>query len=330
MASGRFENIAENNLSPVIRGSQEYMCKCPFCDGAASLQFNVDNGLWVCFKCDAKGNSKTLVQRLGGTYTDPVLSVDHIREHIDRIRMRVKHSDQKFEPVDESTLRRFAFPDDYWTEDRGFSEETIAAWDLGYDPIQDRHTIAYRNEHGELLGVIQRLKGDVFPRYIYPKGFNRKESLFGSWKVDQRKIALVEGSTDVLGMYESGIQSVAQYGSAISALQVRLLHRLGVQEVVLFYDYDEAGRKAEERSREMLDGIIMRVPVWDSDKYCWHKKLCGCGDHDWRTIAKCQKKRLCQCGRKHEMDPGALPPKRRKRMYHNAVLVGSKTTWTRR
>lgn len=331
MVSGKFEPLADQYLNVKVRGSDEFMAECPFCSGGSSLQFNINQGLWVCFRCDEKGNAKRLVQKLGGVYTDPTVSVEHIREHMDRIRTRMKRRNKEQVYLEDSYLARYDFPDDYWENERGFSQETIERFQLGYDPVQDRHTIPYRTEHGDLLGVIQRRVGNEFPRYIYPEGFDRKRSLFGSWIImnsDDKKIALVEGSTDTISLADSGLPSVAQYGSAISRLQVRLLHRLGVREIVLFYDYDEAGRKAEEKSRELIDGMILRAVRYDPRKYCWHKKLCACGEHTWRTIGKCENKKLCRCGRKHEMDPGSLSHKERVKMYNNAVLVGSKK-WKR-
>ena len=331
MATGKYEPLADQYLNTKVRGSDEFMAECPFCSGTSSLHFNINSGLWLCFKCDEKGNAKRLVQRMGGVYSDPVVSVEHVREHMDRIRTRMKKRYKGPVYQEESSLARYDFPDDYWSITRGFSDETIEKFQLGYDPVQDRHTIPYRTEHGALLGVIQRRVGNEFPRYIYPKTFDRKGSLFGSWIImseNHRKIALVEGSTDTIALRDAGLPSVAQYGSAISRNQVQLLHRLGIREVVLFYDYDEAGRKAEEKSRQMIDGIIMRTVRYDERKYCWHKKLCGCGQHTWRSIGKCEKKKLCRCGRKHEMDPGSLSRKERVRMFNNAELVGSKK-WKR-
>ena len=333
--AARFEDVAEKYLDVVIRGSREYMAVCPFCSGASSLQFNIELGLWNCFRCDAKGNAKQLVRRLGGIYSDPVVSTEMLHKTLDRMRINKKKREQDEGPrvYDESFLERYKFDDVYWTEIRGFDDETIKAWDLGYDPIMDRHTIAYRNPDGELLGIIHRLKGDLdphTPRYIYPEGFDRKSSLFGSWKIASRKAAIVEGSTDVIALSQTKVPAVAQYGSSITESQVRLLHRLGIQELVLFYDYDEAGRKAEEKSREAIKGIVLRTVVWDTAKYCWHEKLCGCGEHTWRNIGKCQQKYRCKCGRKHGVDPGTLPPKERKRMYREAVLVGSKKKWPTR
>lgn len=325
--SGRYEEIAERYLEPAIRGSSEFMCRCPFCSGSASLQYNIDNGLWVCFKCDAKGNAKSLVRRMGGVYSDPAVSVEYLYQQLDRLKLIKKRQQNEKERIfPDSTLLRYNFPDPYWHEIRGFSKATIKKWGLGYDPIKDRNTIPYRNLSGELLGVIERLRDpNIDIRYIYPDAFDRKGSLFGSWHVNGlRKFALLEGSTDVIALDDANRPGVAQYGSTITDAQARLLHRLGAREVVLFYDYDEAGRKAIEKSQEKLRGLVLRVAIYNTEHYCWHKKMCGCGEHTWRTIGKCQKKRLCKCGRKHEMDPGSLPKKERRRMYDEASLIGTR------
>jgi hypothetical protein len=330
MMKGRYEDIAERHLEIKLRGTTEFMCGCPFCNGSTSLQFNIDNGLWVCFRCDAKGNAKSLVKKRGGVYTDPAISVDHVFQTIDRIRAAAKIKD-KVKVHDEDYLRRFDFEDSYWSEERGYSSKTIRAFQLGYDPILDRNTIPYRNVEGELLGIIYRLKGkDIFPRYIYPEGFNRRESLFASWKIAKSKttvVGLVEGSTDVMALWQAGIPALGQYGSSISKQQVRLLHRLGIREAVMFYDYDEAGLKAIHKSQEMIEGILLSQVYWNSRHYCWHKKLCGCGNHDWRTIGKCQEKLPCTCGRIHEMDPGSLKSKEIQYMWDNRELVGRRSEW---
>lgn len=323
MSTARFEPIAEQYLDVKLRGPVEFMCQCPFCSGSSSLQYNIENGLWVCFRCDAKGNAKSLVRRLGGSYSDPAVSVEVLTKALDKLRLKGKH-DEEERVYDESYLLRFEgdSPDEYW-KTRGFREETMREWGLGYDPITDRCTIAYRNPSGDLLGVIQRRLDDTFPRYLYPKGFNRSESVFGSWQLARRTV-LVEGSTDTCKIGQAGFTAGGQYGSSISTKQVRLLRRQGVKELVLFYDYDEAGRKAEDQARTVLDGFILRRVSWDEGMFCWHKKLCGCGDHTWRTIGQCQRKVLCRCGRKHEMDPGKLSDLMIGDMIENAHLIGKK------
>lgn len=332
LVSARFEAVADKYLTVVLRGPSEFMCQCPLCDGEASLQFNIDKGLWVCFKCGQGGSAKRLVKSIGGSYSDPAVSVQVLQSALDNLKMKAKIRPTQI--LEENYLLRFKgdSPDGYWSS-RRFTAATREKWGLGYDPIYDRCTIAYRDVENKLLGVIQRRLDNDFPRYLYPKGFGRSESLFGSWESLHRRgneATLVEGSTDCIFLDQCGYFSLAQYGSSISTRQVQLLRRLGLKKLILFYDYDEAGRKAETQAIQMLDGFILYRAVWDEKKYCWHKKLCGCGKHDWKNIAQCQQKLLCRCGRKHDADPGSLRSIEISAMHEEAQLVGrkeEKKTW---
>lgn len=324
----RFQQIAERYLKVNLNSSKEWMCACPFCDGANSLQFNIEKGLWTCFRCNEGGNAKRLVQKLGGSYTDPAVSTETIYASLDRLRLKERR-DNGPRILDENYLLRFTGgpPHEYWTDTRGFTPRTVERWQLGYDPLTDRCTIPVRDHHGNLLGCIYRRLDNQLPRYSYPKGFDRLGYLFGSWKVADwggTKASLVEGSTDTIGLDQADAHSLGQFGSFISPRQVRLIRELGLRELILFYDYDEAGRKATEQARTVLDGFILRRVTWDIDKYCWHEKLCGCRQHTWRDIATCKRKVRCRCRRQHNMDPGKLSGAEITRMIESARLVGRK------
>lgn len=328
MSSGRFVGVADKYLDVVLRGPSEWMCACPLCDGASSLQFNIDTGLWVCFRCEQGGSAKKLVRQIGGTYTDPAVSVEVIQQALDRLKLKRRGDTEEVKILSESYLARFDgdSPGGYW-KSRGFSKAVRKEWGLGYDPLSDRCTIAYRNSNGDLLGVIQRRLDNEFPRYLYPKGFDRLGSIFGSWKIASNgydDICLVEGSTDAIKVDSTGNPAGAQFGSSLGPRQIRLLRRIGVKKITLFYDYDEAGRKAEQQALEVLDGFLVHKVNWDQEQYCWTKKLCGCGEHTWKTIAQCQNKLLCRCGRYHEVDPGKLSKKQISQMIESRTLAGKK------
>lgn len=330
MKTDRYSEVAERWLDVVLRSpSGEWMTRCPFHgeDNSPSLQFNIEKGLWVCFRCEAKGNAKTLVKRLGGQWTDPVVSTEYLHAQLDRLLLKQKGGEKPMPTFDENYLLRFGgFPHEYWTDERGFDDATIKKWGLGYNPLNNRCTIAYRGVDGSLLGVIERRLDDEFPRYLYPKGFDRIGSLFGSWFVSNGKsnrAVLVEGSTDAIQVDTTGEATLAQWGNSISARQVRLLRRLNVKELVLFYDYDLGGRHAERQARGALEGFIVRKVAWDEQLYCWHEKVCACSEHHkYMELNKCQFKVPCQCGRKHKTDPGKLKRKAIEEMLSNPVLVG--------
>jgi DNA primase len=232
--------IADANLEVVIRSGDEWMCKCPYHeDRSPSLQFNVAKGLWICFSCQRKGNAKTL---FGDKFREPEPDIEAVLAQLDLIESVQNEAPRKV--LSESVLKRYSFPTDYWTE-RGFSSTIIKAFQLGYDPLENDATIPVRYMDGGLIGVIRRkLENDFGPKYMYPKGFPRKTTMFGSWMVAKTStdhVVVTEGSVDAMAVWAAGIPAVGQYGSSISREQVMLLRRLGIQRVTLFYDNDEAG-----------------------------------------------------------------------------------------
>ena len=250
--SSDYSALVDSRLEVTIKSGDEWMCKCPHHeDRSASLQFNVAKGLWICFSCGRKGNAKTL---FGDDFREPEPDIELVLAQLDLIDAASEYKAPTILP--ESVLRRYAFPTDYWTG-RGFSDQVIKAFQLGYDPIENDAIIPVRNADASLIGVIRRkLENDFGPKYMYPKGFPRKTSLFGSWLVSKAitdHVVITEGSLDAVAVWAAGIPAVAQYGSSISREQVVLLRRLGVTRVTLFYDNDKAGWHANHVALGMPD-----------------------------------------------------------------------------
>lgn len=87
------------------------------------------------------------------------------------------------------------------------------------------------------------------------------------------EVAIVEGYMDLLSLWQAGIRNVvAVSGTALTREHVHILGRF-CRKAYLFFDGDEAGRKAVRRSLEPLlaQGIEARVPVLpaaeDPDSY---------------------------------------------------------------
>src|SRR5438874_5390575 len=96
--------------------------------------------------------------------------------------------------------------------------------------------------------------------------FRKGNVLFG---LDKTKRALIEancaivceGQLDLISLFEAGITNVvAPQGTAFTESQARLLKRF-VNEVVLCFDADVAGKRAAERSFDALlqNDLIVRV-----------------------------------------------------------------------
>lgn len=245
MGSGQYAELAEKHLAVSIRSGNEVMARCIFHDDSnASMQFNVEKGLFICFSCGERGNAKKLQRQLGIRWQEGEIDVADIRAKLDRLR---SPEAGRLPVLDETFLDRYRFPTPYWAE-RGFDLATVDAFDLGYDPLGGFVTIPVRNVHGGLLGVIKRfLDPNAELRYRYPKGFSRSTNLFASWMVEHDEetdhVALVEGSLDAAKVWQAGYSAVACYGNSISPAQIRVLKRLGVSQVTIFADKDRGGQQ---------------------------------------------------------------------------------------
>ena len=96
--------------------------------------------------------------------------------------------------------------------------------------------------------------------------YHKERELYGIFQakkaiVKEDTVFMVEGYTDVIAMHQAGIENVvANSGTALSAYQVKLLHRF-TQNIVLLYDGDEAGIHAAMRGTDMLLQEGMNVKV---------------------------------------------------------------------
>jgi len=259
----KYQRLAKEVLSEVTISGDEATSLCPYhSDTSPSFRFNMRKGLFYCHSCGASGNADDLLQGQRAMSADLQSNLALLDTQIAGLRTPTNEEISLDRYLPETSLLRYRFPHPYW-KSRGFDEDTVDWWDLGYDPISSRLTIPIRNEAGQLLGVIFRRLDDGRPKYLYPRGFSRSRNLFGSWKISGHRTAcLVEGSLDAIRVFQAGFPALAVYGSSVSEHQVRLLHRLGITKAICFFDSDNAGRKAEGDARNRIRRIELEVVQW--------------------------------------------------------------------
>ena len=87
--------------------------------------------------------------------------------------------------------------------------------------------------------------------------YHKSNELYGIYfarqaMVKQDRCFLVEGYTDVISMHQAGIENVvASSGTALTAGQIRMIHRL-TNNITVLYDGDAAGIKAAIRGIDLL------------------------------------------------------------------------------
>lgn len=172
-------------------------------------------------------------------------------------------------------------------EGRKLSDETIAAWELGYHSGSHRVVIPVRDWKGRLVCLSGRdvlkypacprcgtaiPKGDSRcpscewrkpPKFLHALDFKRDWYLFGENKLNPslRRGILVEGFFDVIDLWQRGYENViADMGSYLSVVQMEKLFRW-FDRVFVIPDGDPEGRAAAGRIQSVLSNRLKTFVV---------------------------------------------------------------------
>lgn len=140
-----------------------------------------------------------------------------------------------------------------------------------YDAYRGRVIFPIIAANGRVIGFGARvLNNEDKPKYINTGDtllYNKRNNLYGLNLQKSGKLpdlVMVEGYTDVIGLYEAGVtNAVASLGTALTQQQARLLKRY-VGNVYIAYDGDAAGQNATIRGLDILtqEGLNVRVIVF--------------------------------------------------------------------
>lgn len=250
-------NLAEavrQRFEVAQRIGDEYLVRCPDSnhdDRNPSAAINVRKGLWVCYSCGAGGR---VIDLLDGVQVEDESTEDLIKSLTDEV-------ERLFQPpqdMPERWLDQFlGAPHPYWLR-RGFTEETIREFQLGYDPtFQPRWdgppvetvTIPLRVPHGGLRGVTRRRLDNATPRYHYPAHTDVSAFLYAYERVRQGcpHVTITEGAVDAMLLWQEGIPALAAYSDRLSQAQQELLRCLDPITITIAFDQDAPGQRAVQR-----------------------------------------------------------------------------------
>lgn len=129
-----------------------------------------------------------------------------------------------------------------------------------YDRLRDRLVFPITDPSGRVVSFGGRVLGAGEPKYLNgPESpvFHKSETLYGLHQGGEvlrreKRALLVEGYVDVVSLHAAGFRgALATLGTSLTRDHAQALKRR-VDEVVLLYDGDEAGRKAAFRSLELF------------------------------------------------------------------------------
>jgi DNA primase len=168
--------------------------------------------------------------------------------------------------------------------DRGVLDAAGLLSSRGGERFAGRITFPISDRRGRIVGFGARTLGDAQPKYLNSPEteiFNKRDLLYGFPQVSEairreRAALVVEGYTDVLMLYQSGIRNaVATLGTATTPGHLKLMSSYTNRLYVLF-DPDAAGERAIERvvsddsltvtaANLQLDLRLLRLPQDPAD-----------------------------------------------------------------
>jgi DNA primase len=228
-----------------------------------------------------------VLEKIAGTIDYPVYVVDQGINWSDIPDNNVGFFGRFKFVIPDSALDPFMKDQCDYLNGRGFTKESIAQWEIGFDRDKERVIFPVRNIDNELVGVSGRAIRESRIKYLhyhYDKSLRKfipyidrdrkndmiklpkSKVLFGEDKVSRldrsfNDLIIAEGFTDVIWLWQNGFVSVGVLGSFPSNVQLEMMVRLLPRDgrLVLMLDSDDAGRKCRDRIKKELD---MRVKIY--------------------------------------------------------------------
>lgn len=250
-------------------GKDNWRSSCPVHKGDNPTTLSVfSNGRWRCFKCGAFGDMARLLMHARH------LTLAQARDYLGAAPIPFRRMEdfptlspkRKIGPTVPYEVLRDAILSPYLSHcpryllGRGFSEESLRRYEVGYDVHNAKIVLPVRDAKSRLVGITYRLDFDSDtsqPAKYWHDNFAKSLHLYGfHFWADRhlRRLYLVEGQLDAIRMFQLGYAACAIMGSEISSEQIDVLLRYcKADRVVLAFDRDEAGDKATKSAIHKLN-----------------------------------------------------------------------------
>lgn len=264
--------------------------KCPFCGG----QMICTEDKFVCYGCNKSGTlvdflaEKNRVSRAMASWQ---LSREDYGDLMKVLEMAESYYMRQLSPnnsyvakrgITQSTIQRFGIG---WADgtlmkylhSQGVDDVTAQRAGLvrpdGREYFYNRLVFPIKNSSGRTVGFGGRITktNSNAPKYLNsPENrlFKKKEVLFGIQNINVNKpIYIVEGYMDAISLQSKGVNAVAVLGTAIGKGHAYLLRSLGIKDIILSLDADEAGTSNAVKGLSVLSELF-DVKVLNNYKDC--------------------------------------------------------------
>lgn len=253
-----------------------------------SFAVNVEKGVYNCFACDAKGPLVKLISEIKGISLGDAYSILEEFDNVDRKQSNAKTIRRYDSDVGEtnrevqltvhplsriSPFRSGKVSIDYLLR-RGFSQEILCLFKIGWNRVSNRITVPLFSRKGELWGWSERTifdKGDVEYEALYGDSdkyliheYPKSKVLYPMnlfQPVDDTAI-LVEGLLDAVWMHQLGyVNTLSIITANMNPNQIPLLRSLGVKKLITFLDFDKYGEIGKQKIKKLLKGEFVLYDV---------------------------------------------------------------------
>jgi len=239
---------------------------CPFhSESRPSMCIDLDEGMFHCFGCGAKGDIIDLVAQI-----DRVNKLEALRkiakiangEKTLRALVRNKPKRNRMQEAYER-FKKLDKPDwnfsNYLVNKRKLSPVLLKMFDVRLNLKSIYKFVIPLKENGKFKGYIARGEGNKAERkYVYNWGFRRRSTLVGNYK--NGIIFVVEGILDYLKAIQFGVTNVVcLLGWKASNEQIRKL-KMKTNILISALDNDERGDEGNEYLKNFFRIIRFRYP----------------------------------------------------------------------
>lgn len=253
---------------------------CPLCgsgskSGSSSTgAFSIKGETWHCFSCNKGGDIFTLVKEFEG--------IKNFKDQVEKLieknftTLDINKPQRTYNKAFKMEIRNYknyivackanVNKTDYFYS-RGFNNEIISRFNLGYDEIKDAVVIPYDNEGSYY--ITRSTKGKTFRK---PYNDFIKEPIFNKTALSETKSCFVcESPIDAISIMSANetCNAIALGGTGYRKLIDCIKEKKPECKLILNFDNDEAGQKATTLiSNELKElNILFTIATYSYDAY---------------------------------------------------------------
>jgi len=179
--------------------------------------------------------------------------------------------------ISEEELAKYRFTVPYMYE-RKLTDTVIEKYDIGFDAnwvsgtrklVTPCLTFPIHDEFGNVLYIYRRAISTKF--FSMPEGLQKV--LYGLYQLPKntKQLIVTEAIIDCLTCIVYGYPAVALYGTGTD-FQLEQLRRLGIREIIVCMDADDAGKRAVKRIKRRINDVSvvssMELPEGEDPNSC--------------------------------------------------------------